>query len=101
MDWQGDVFMSWQFPVREWFVEGALAGYRVGYDQGCADGKPTLEAAKPHSLELPTDACPSGRRFHDKSMFYAKQMSDFYTKFPEDRDLPVAYLIQMLIEPKP
>jgi hypothetical protein len=34
-------------------------------------------------------------------MFYAEKMTDFYTKYPEDRDLPLADLIHMLIDPKP
>jgi hypothetical protein len=28
-------------------------------------------------------------------------MTDFYTRYPEDRDLPLAFLIKMLMGPKP
>ena len=34
---QGEIWMGWIFPVQEWFVQGALAGYQEGYDEGCAD----------------------------------------------------------------
>src|ERR1700743_1321010 len=70
MTMQGDVFMSWPFPVREWFVQSALAGYNVGYHQGCIDAK--LVTLK--KTALIEKACSDGQIHKDKSMFYAEQM---------------------------
>jgi hypothetical protein len=99
---QGEVWLSWEIPVREWFVESALAGYKAGYDEGCKDAMKAhngLQAG--NQQKLGEDICPNSRRFRNDALPYSRQMTEFYTAYPEDRDLPLAYLIQMLVGPKP
>src|SRR5258708_1588954 len=97
---QGDMLMSWPFPVRQWFVESAIEGYKAGYDDGCRDMKANLKGRQPGGPEPSTTLCPNREKFDHQAIFYAGQMTDFYTKYPEDRDLPIAYLIAMLLDPK-
>ena len=91
---QGEVWLSWQFPVREWFVEAAIVGYEAGYKEGCANGTRSKKSSK-------AIICPKSSLYHGKAFDYSTQMTDFYNQHPEDRDLPLAYLIHMLIGPKP
>jgi hypothetical protein len=99
---QGEVWLTWDLPVRGWFVEAAIAGYKSGYDEGCKDAMADEKGMQVGDRKKPeADACPNGGRFRNEALRYSQQMTDFYTRYPEDRDLPVAYLIQMLIGPKP
>ena len=94
---QGEVFLTWPFPVREWFVESAFAGFKAGYDEACHDRLGGEERDKNSQMS----ACPSTNRLDNKAIAYAKQMTEFYTRYPSDRDLPLNYLIRMLLAPKP
>jgi len=99
---QGEYWLTLATPVQSWFVEAALVGYRVGYDEGCEDaaasrgGRRAGEAMKPER-----NGCPNGGRFRNEALRYSQQMTDFYTRFPDDRDLPLAYLIHTLLGRKP
>jgi hypothetical protein len=97
---QGEVWLAWDTPIKAWFVEAALSGYKVGYDEGCKDAtqKSDPEIVKQQKTD---ELCSNGRRFRNKTLSYSQQMSEFYRKYPGDRDIPLAYLLQMLIGPKP
>lgn len=99
---QGELWLTWDLPVREWFVEAALAGYKTGYDEGCKDaaagrGRTGTDGSK----KVETASCANGGRYSNEALRYSQQMTDFYSRYPEDRDLPLAYLVRMLIGPKP
>jgi hypothetical protein len=58
-------------------------------------------STKPDDREKAANLCSNRSKMDNKTMFYADQMTKFYEKYPRDRDLPIAYLIQMLIGPQP
>jgi hypothetical protein len=99
---EGEVWLTWNIPVQASFAEAALAGYRVGYDEGCEDATANQKGTRAGDRKKPKgDACPNGGRFRNEALRYSQQMTDFYTRYPEDRDLPLAYLIHMLMGRKP
>jgi hypothetical protein len=99
---QGEVWLSWENAVREWFVEAALAGYKTGYDEGFKDGMTTIKGSQTVDPQKSEDeVCPNGNRFRNEAPRYSKEMSDFYARYPEDRDIPLAYLIRMLVGTRP
>jgi hypothetical protein len=98
----GEIWLSWPFPFRVWFAQAALAGYRAGYDEGCRDAKTHGKGTQAGDRQKPEDdVCPNGSRFRNEGIHYARQMTDFYTQHPEDRDVPLALLVAELIGPKP
>jgi len=99
---QGEYWLTLASPVQAWLVQAALAGYRVGYDEGCEDATANQKGTRAGDRKKPKgDACPNGGRFRNEALRYSQQMTDFYTRYPEDRDLPLAYLIHMLMGRKP
>jgi len=99
--WEGEVWIRWEFPIRQWFVQAALAGYDAGYDEACRNLMLADKSAADHPKSKDDD-CVNGRRhLRGEAAKYSKAMTDFYTRYPEDRDLPIAYLVEMLLDPKP
>ncbi len=101
VNFQGDIWLTWLNPIRVWFVESALIGYEVGYGDGCADAMAPMERMRPHGRQKENGLCPNRLRLHHKAVEYTIQVNDFYTKYPEDRDIPIAFLLADLIAAKP
>jgi hypothetical protein len=99
--WQGEIWLGWLAPIQHWFVESAIAGYERGYDEGCADARAAVKRSQTRGQQNPELDCPHSERFRNKAPYYSTQMTDFCTRYPEDRDLPLAFLIKMLMGPKP
>jgi len=97
----GDLWLTWLFPVRVWFVESAVSGYRTGSDDGCTDARATMGRLQAGALRAAEDLCPNRREYDNKAILYAEQITEFYARYPGDRDLPLAYLIRMLLGRKP
>ncbi|MGO9275169.1 MAG: hypothetical protein ACLQOO_33860 [Terriglobia bacterium] len=97
----GELWLTWLTPVRVWFVEAALTGYTVGYDEGCSDAIAAMRGLPATGRQASEDVCPNRGKFRNNAMHYAEQMTEFYKRYPEDRDLPLAYLTRMLLGRKP
>jgi hypothetical protein len=68
-------------------------GYLRGYEEGC------LQSTGPQPQKQPTHECPPlyppGDRNKDwvlDSTKFSDEMTEFYTRYPEDKDVPFHYL---------
>jgi hypothetical protein len=86
--------MSWNHVQRDMFIRGFLVGHREGFRRACiatidlvkSTGKPDANG---------TSSCFASEQFFRKEVsYYENFVTDFYTKYPEDRDLPLRILIE-------
>ncbi len=101
-DRPGKIWLGWEIPVREWVVMSSLVAYENGYQEGCKDAWKTLSGPQHATVPPGLDSvCANGRKFYGKSLSYADKMTEFYTRYPSDQDLPLTDLIGMLMASKP
>lgn len=95
---EGDIWLKWSQAAREAFVYGFSAGYGDGYENSCrlmdelwtgpkgvdADNDPLRKCfAKETSLQQSAD-------------YYADAVTDFYTRYPRDRDIGIDEVLEQL-----
>jgi hypothetical protein len=93
---EGDGWMKWNSDTRLGFVWGYTMGLNHGFGQGCGAYYKAAQPEKPHSLrDDPLGKCISkGLGFSKPPAFYEKKVTDFYTSFPEDRDVPFEQVLK-------
>jgi hypothetical protein len=90
---EGDVWMSWNHSQRDMFVRGYIAGHREGYRLAC---RTALKVMKPLETisESPFSQCMAGGQgFRKEISHYEKFLTEFYSKYPGDRDVPLRILL--------
>jgi hypothetical protein len=97
----GEVWLSWETPIRQWFVKGFMAGYEVGYHEGCKDAASDAKTTQSDKSQDADRSCPNEEVFNNKAGVYERQMTEFYVKYPQDRDLPLPTLARMLVSRQP
>jgi hypothetical protein len=87
----GKLWLEWSPSERTGFVRGFIVGHDDGYRQACAISK----AVGPHpSVAGVLDPCLKELHlFHNDLPYYAKFVTDFYTTYSEDRDVPLRILL--------
>ena len=99
----GERWLTWDQSSRVAFVMGNLRGYWDGQASGCADAKRetesltgsvgmTAEMAEQMTLRCMNRFRPAHRSFDS----YEKVVTEFYTKYPEDRFVEIQELIKLL-----
>jgi hypothetical protein len=92
---QGNLWMGWSADHRLGYVQGWLEGSYWGYFNACTEAQ--LEAQSIPDIQ---DKClvhiPSA---HLTSEAYADTVTEFYSKYPQDRALPIRRLLRRLLEP--
>jgi hypothetical protein len=80
------------------FIRGFLVGHHEGFRRGCGNGVNVTDssAKRTESAEdTPIGRClASEQLFRKESSFYVEFVTEFYTKYPQDRDLPLRTLIE-------
>jgi hypothetical protein len=94
---EGDLWMNWNNTQRNMFIRGFLVGHHEGFRRGCGTAvvvtKPDTKGAGPE--ETPIGRCLAGEQiFRREASYYEEFVTRFYTKYPEDRDLPLRTLIE-------
>jgi hypothetical protein len=93
---EGDRWLRWSSDTREAYVFAYVLGYSNGFARGCTQA---IEAES-HSLEgnVKGDAAHACRQkapdFSKGPTYFAKSITDFYGRYPEDRDIYIDELIQ-------
>jgi len=91
---QGDLWMTWSADHRLGYVQGLLEGSHSGYFDACTEA----QIAAP-TLPRLNDKCmahiPAARL---QSEEYTAMVTEFYSKYPQDRALPIARLTMKLLE---
>jgi hypothetical protein len=93
---EGEQWLRWTNDVRQTYVLAFSLGYSKGYVQGCDVGTRDVTAGSKPGLENdPTRNCrQKGLDFSRGTDYFVKSITDFYTRFPSDRDIYVEELIQ-------
>ena len=98
-----EMWLKWDKSSRIAFVMGYLRGHWDGVGAGCGDATLRLgalrgvsgftpEATEQLRMQCGTRYKPSNRQFES----YESVITDFYTRFPEDRSVDVPDLLQLL-----
>ncbi len=92
---QGDLWIGWSPDHRLGLVEGLLDGSYWGYFQACNEASLAARSV-PNLGDRCMEHIPAA---HLKSEQYVSLMTEFYSKYPEDRALPMRRLLMKLLEP--
>jgi len=87
----GKLWLEWTPAERTGFVRGFVVGHEDGYRQACN----VSAAASPHA-DATTDFDPCLRKrhlFERELSYYEKFVTEFYTRYSQDRDVPVRVLL--------
>jgi len=95
----GEEWLSWSADERIVFVGAYLQGYLMGKTDACEAAAELFQAHKKFTnLEQdPSRRCFRHAKDYSRSAAeYAPLITDFYTKHPEHRDIPVDYFMLLL-----
>jgi len=92
---QGDEWLKLSHQVREWYVIGYISGYWDGHRDGCEHGlQGRLGADDPDDAE---HRCTKQQLDFSKGTdFLVKSVTDFYTKYPDARDIYIYEILDLL-----
>jgi len=95
---QGDWWLKWKPTARETFVFGYTLGYGNGHSNGCFQGtKGWPGRSKLDVANDPTSKCLEQiPDFSKGTDFFVKSITEFYKRYPEDRDIYVAEVLEQL-----
>src|SRR5262249_32297966 len=86
---KGDNWLGWSTAARETYVSGFMMGYTIGHSDGCKQG--TRGRPKPPTQGIENDParkCDEQElNFSKRSDYFAKEITDFYSRYPQDRDI--------------
>lgn len=83
---EGETWMRFSPMQRDGFVRGYIVAYRDAAHHGCSFGKgPDYSACMD---EMP--------QFGKPAESYVSSMTEFYTRYPQDRTLPLTFLLDFL-----
>jgi hypothetical protein len=111
----GEKWLTWSGNQRDVFMAAYIDGYRAGINNACLATDQSLElkvaaASKigAGNINLPSSVCRAGADSfslcmadaHDDNLCgaYTQVITDFYTRHPEYRVIPVEYLMQFLVD---
>jgi hypothetical protein len=95
---QGDTWLKWKHDVREGYVFGYFVAYAAGHEDGCKQGgKNVFGGAKPASVSSNDQSCTQqDLDFSKGSEYFVKQISNFYTRYPGDREIDIGEVLPLL-----
>jgi hypothetical protein len=95
---QGSLWMGWNGTQRDMFIRGFLVGHDEGLRRGCSSvaNVTKFDAIRTESPEdsLIGKCLANQEIFRKAASYYENFVTAFYTKYPEDRDLPLQILIE-------
>ena len=86
---QGDWWLKWTHDARETYVLGYTLGYSKGHGDGCQQGTKDWPAPVKGGIQNdPQRKCTKQEiDFSKGSDYFVKAITDFYKRYPEDRDI--------------
>jgi hypothetical protein len=83
--------------ARTAYIDGYVEGRLRGFGQGCLTGTEGVKASSPGPDADPFHKCLSKNvTFSKTTMEYVKSITQFYEKYPEDRDMRVSEVLMDL-----
>jgi hypothetical protein len=93
---EGNEWMNWSADRRSGYVQGVLVGSTWGYLQACAEA-----GVIAHSVpDLQNDCLKQAPNVRFSAEQYVALMTEFYSKYPQDRALSMRRLLTKLSEPQ-
>jgi hypothetical protein len=94
----GDAWISLNSDNQFRFVLGYTVGLSKGFAEGCDAFYKIAPPQKPHALrdDLFSKCLAQSLGFSKPMAFYQKQITDFYTSFQGDRDVPFEQVLKSL-----
>jgi hypothetical protein len=95
---QGDLWLKWKHGARESYVWGFTEGYTKGQMDGCEQGRKYSRGDIKSSHEDASEhSCPKEEHdFSKGSDYLVRAITDFYTRYPEDRDIYIDEILDLL-----
>lgn len=95
---EGDRWLKWKPAARETFVFGYALGYGEGHSNGCFQGtKGWPDRAKLDYENDPRRKCLEQQLDFSKGTdYFVKAITDFYTRYPGDRDIYINEVLEQL-----
>jgi hypothetical protein len=95
---EGDAWITMNSDNQFRFVLGYTVGLSKGFAEGCDAYYKIAPPQKPHALrdDLFAKCLAQGLGFSKPVAFYQKQITDFYTLFPGERDVPFEQVLKSL-----
>src|SRR5215469_314897 len=93
-----DLWSSMDHSERSSFLKGYMAGYQWGRKSGCVDAEAIVHKRKEDhgEADLWPECFGKGSRFGNSLAYYEKAVTDFYSQYPGDRDIPLSVLLDKL-----
>jgi hypothetical protein len=109
---EGTIWLKASKDTKTAYVDGYVEGIMHGFGQGCLAGTKGVQASAPGIEGDPFRKClAKGYTFSRTTDEYVKLITDFYRKYPDDRDMPISEVLvklsqglgfeQIHLEPKP
>lgn len=102
---RGGEWLSWSPAERNVFINGFIAGYTNGSYKACLAANDLFEVGQSHRLnEQPSMRCSAHLETYSKYYYrgspdfssYTTVITEFYTKYPEHRNIPFVYILSFL-----
>jgi hypothetical protein len=88
----GKVWLGWSPLERTGFVRGFILGHSDGYQSGCREAE--IDSTDSRAAGNGLDPCLQQRHlFRKEARFYEHFVTDFYNRYPADRDVPTRVLL--------
>ena len=96
----GKVWLEWTSAERMGFVKGFIVGHSEGYQSACRVAEANNVVSKKTDSEF--DPCLQKRHlFRREPPSYEQFVTDFYNRYPMDRDVPLRILLLQADEKSP
>jgi hypothetical protein len=95
---EGDTWLQWNHDAREKYVYGFSAGYAGGYESACRVMDKLWTSPKGLDADNdPLKECVAKETSFSRSAdYYADAVTDFYTRYPGDRDIGIDEVVEQL-----
>ncbi len=96
----GQVWLEWTAAERIVFVRGFIVGHGDGYQSGCRNAETGRTTSK--KAEDRSESCSQKRHlFRKQASFYEQFITDFFSRYTMDRNVPVRILLLQADEKTP
>jgi hypothetical protein len=92
---QGNLWMHWTADHQLGFVQGWMEGSYWGYFDACTEAR----IAAPTAAGIQDKCMAHIPATHQSSEEYSARVTEFYSKYPQDRALPIRRLLGKFLEP--
>jgi hypothetical protein len=104
-DLPGDLWIGDLQPIQNWFTTLAVEAHEKGYEAGCQEAAlVSLSPGQNVDLRV-TELCPPPKPREQDPMRdafrYRDEITEYYQRYPGHRDVPLDYLLYMLMSPHP